>query len=64
MYRYHTKKMFIFVLQTLQKKWNEICMKQLASGKRMENDCFPRTLKFEMLRLILNTNEINDDYLS
>jgi hypothetical protein len=23
-------------------------MKQLASGKRMENDCFPRTLKFEM----------------
>jgi hypothetical protein len=39
-------------------------MKQLASGKRMENDCFPRTLKFEMLRLILNTNEINDDYLS
>jgi hypothetical protein len=23
-------------------------MKQLASGKHMENDCFPRTLKFEM----------------
>jgi hypothetical protein len=23
-------------------------MKQLAGGKRMENDCFPRTLKFEM----------------
>jgi hypothetical protein len=23
-------------------------MKQLASGKRMENDCFLRTLKFEM----------------
>jgi hypothetical protein len=22
--------------------------KQLASGKHMENDCFPRTLKFEM----------------
>jgi hypothetical protein len=40
--------MFIFVEQTLQKKWNEICMKQLASGKHMENNCFPRTLKFEM----------------
>jgi hypothetical protein len=36
--------MFIFVVQTLQKKWNEICMEQLAGGKRMENDCFPRTL--------------------
>jgi hypothetical protein len=23
-------------------------MKQLASGKHMKNDCFPRTLKFEM----------------
>jgi hypothetical protein len=23
-------------------------MKQLASGKRMENDCFAKTLKFEM----------------
>jgi hypothetical protein len=40
--------MFIFVVQTLQKKWNEIHMKQLAGGKHMENDCFPRTLKFEM----------------
>jgi hypothetical protein len=40
--------MFIFVIQTLQKKWNEIYMKQLADGKHMENDCFPRTLKFEM----------------
>jgi hypothetical protein len=40
--------MFIFVVQTLQKKWNKIRMKQLASGKHMENDCFPRTLKFEM----------------
>jgi hypothetical protein len=40
--------MFIFVVQTLQNKWNEICMKQLAGGKHMENDCFPRTLKFEM----------------
>jgi hypothetical protein len=29
-------------------KWNEICMKQLAGGKHMVNDCFPRTLKFEM----------------
>jgi hypothetical protein len=36
--------MFIFVIQTLQKKWNEICMKQLAGGKHMKNDCFPRTL--------------------
>jgi hypothetical protein len=40
--------MFIFVVQTLQKKWNEIRMKQLAGGKRMENDYFLRTLKFEM----------------
>jgi hypothetical protein len=23
-------------------------MKQLAGGKHIENDCFPRTLKFEM----------------
>jgi hypothetical protein len=29
-------------------KWNEICMKQLANGKYMENNCFQRTLKFEM----------------
>jgi hypothetical protein len=41
--------MFIYVVQTLQKKWNEICIKQLADGKYIENDCFPRTLKFEML---------------
>jgi hypothetical protein len=41
--------MFIFVVQTLQKKWNEIRMKELAGGKFMENDCFLRTLKFEML---------------
>jgi hypothetical protein len=41
--------MFIFVVQTLQNKWNKICMKQLASGKHMENDCFLRTLKFEKL---------------
>jgi hypothetical protein len=40
--------MFIFVVQTWQKKLNEICMKQLAGGKHMENDCFPRTLKFEL----------------
>ena len=40
--------MFIFVVQTLQKKWNKIHMKQLASEKHMENDCFPRTLKFKM----------------
>jgi hypothetical protein len=40
--------MFIFVVSTLQKKWNKICMKELASGKCMENDCFLRTLKFEM----------------
>ena len=30
------------------KKWNEICKKELAGGKYMENDCFLRTLKFEM----------------
>jgi hypothetical protein len=41
--------MFIFVIQTLQKKWNKIRMKQLASGKHMKNDYFPRTLKFEMM---------------
>jgi hypothetical protein len=41
--------MFILVIQTLQKKWNEICMKQLAGEKHMENDCFPRTLKLKML---------------
>jgi hypothetical protein len=32
----------------LYNKWNEIHMKELASGKCMENDCFLRTLKFEM----------------
>jgi hypothetical protein len=31
------------------KKWNKIRMKQLAGGKHMEKDCFPRTLKFKML---------------
>jgi hypothetical protein len=41
--------MFIFVVPTLQKKWNEIHMKELAGGKYMENDCFLGTLKFEML---------------
>jgi hypothetical protein len=40
--------MFIFVIQTLRKKWNDIFMKQLAGGKHMEYDCFPKTLKFEM----------------
>jgi serine/threonine protein kinase len=40
--------MFIFVVPTLQKNWNEIRMKELAGGKCMENDCFLRTLKFEM----------------
>jgi hypothetical protein len=40
--------MSIFVVQTLQKKWNEIRIKQLAGGKDMENGCFPRILKFEM----------------
>ena len=48
MWRYHTKKMFIFVLPTLQKKWNEIRMKEQADGKCMENNCFLKTLKFEM----------------
>jgi hypothetical protein len=45
--------MFIFVVQPLQNKWNEIHMKQLVGGKHMENDCFPRTLKFEMYPLLL-----------
>jgi hypothetical protein len=40
--------MFIFVVPTLQKKWNEIRMKELAGRKCMENDSFLRTLKFEM----------------
>jgi hypothetical protein len=38
----------------MQKKWNEICMKKLAGGKCMQNDCFSRTLKFEMLECIAN----------
>jgi hypothetical protein len=40
--------MFIFVVQTLHKKWNEIRMKQQAGGKHMGNNWFLRTLKFEM----------------
>ena len=36
------------LIQTLRNKWNKICMKQLAGGKHMENNCFPRTLKFKM----------------
>jgi hypothetical protein len=56
----------MFVVQILQKKWNKICMKQLDGGKHMENDCFPRTLKFEMwwvrgeFRLILENEEVLD----
>jgi hypothetical protein len=34
--------------QLCKKKWNEIRMKELAGEKCMENDCFLRTLKFEM----------------
>jgi hypothetical protein len=41
--------MIIFVMQTLQKKWNKIHMEQLASGKRIENNYFPRTLTFEIM---------------
>jgi hypothetical protein len=41
--------MFIFVIQTLQKVWKKIRMEQLADGKRIENDCFLRTLKFKMI---------------
>jgi hypothetical protein len=37
--------MFIFVLQTLQNKWNEICMKQLASGEMYGNQVFPEDLE-------------------
>jgi hypothetical protein len=51
--------MFIFVIQTLQKKRNEICMKELAGGKHMENDCFPRTLKFEMIDPLYKYKESN-----
>jgi hypothetical protein len=40
--------MLIFVVPTLQKKWNKIRMKELAGEKCMENDCFLRILKFEM----------------
>jgi hypothetical protein len=35
----------------LQKKWNKICMKQLAGGKQMEND-----LKFEMCAFKIHSN--------
>ena len=42
--------MFTFLTQNLQRKWNEICKKQVASGKCMENNCFLKTLKFEMIR--------------
>jgi hypothetical protein len=41
--------MFIFVVPTLQKRQNKIRMKELAGGKYMENDCFLKTLKFEMI---------------
>jgi hypothetical protein len=41
--------MSIFIIYTLQKKWTKIHMKQLALGNCIENDCFLRTLKFEML---------------
>jgi hypothetical protein len=30
-------------------------MKQLAGGKHTENDCFPRTLKFEMYPACFDT---------
>jgi hypothetical protein len=39
--------MFIFVIQTLQKKWNKIRMKQLAGGKYMEKDYFSRTFEVQ-----------------
>jgi hypothetical protein len=57
--------MFIFIVQTLQKKWNEICMKQLTGGKHMQNDCFPRTLKFEIELLMQNKHylEVVDRFL-
>ena len=38
----------------LVNKWNEICIKQLAIGKHMENNCFPRNLKFEMCAKVPN----------
>jgi hypothetical protein len=40
-------------------------MKQLASGKHIENDCFPRTLKFEMKDLLFSFVKICvDSYIS
>ena len=51
--------MFIFVIQILPKKWNEICMKQLACGKQMENNCLPRTLKLKMESCKLSHVELN-----
>jgi hypothetical protein len=36
--------MVIFVVQTLQNKWNEICMKQLTSGKPGLLACEPKSL--------------------
>jgi hypothetical protein len=32
--------MFIFVIQTLEKYLNKICMEHLAGGKHMENNFF------------------------
>lgn len=40
--------MFIFVIQTIPKKWNEIYMEPLANGKRVGNNSFLRILKFKM----------------
>jgi hypothetical protein len=34
------------------KNWNEIYMEQLADGKCIENNCFLRTLKFEMMNFL------------
>jgi hypothetical protein len=45
----YAKKIFIFVVQTLQEKWSKILMKQLARGQRTKNNCLPRPLKFEMV---------------
>jgi hypothetical protein len=43
-----TKNVHICHTNFAKKMEQKIHMKQLAGGKRMENDCFPRTLKSEM----------------
>ena len=48
--------MFIIDIKIIQKKKNKIHIEHLASGKRIKNNCFLRTLKFKMIGRILLTN--------